>query len=36
MIAASGFQLLREDRFNIAIPFYEAEFIKPASMDHPQ
>jgi len=29
IIAESGFRLLREDRFNIGIPFYEAEYQKP-------
>lgn len=30
MLAKSGFQLLRQKRFSIVIPFYEAEYIKPA------
>lgn len=29
LLADSGFQLLREERFNIGLPFYEAEFIQP-------
>lgn len=29
MLAKSGFRLLREGRFNIGIPFYEAEYEKP-------
>ncbi len=29
MIINSGFRLLRENRFNIGLPFYEAEFEKP-------
>lgn len=28
ILANSGFRLIREDRFNIGIPFYEAEFEK--------
>ena len=29
LLAGSGFQLLREERFRIGIPFYEAEYIRP-------
>ena len=29
LLAASGFQLVREERFKIGIPFYEAEFRRP-------
>jgi [ribosomal protein S5]-alanine N-acetyltransferase len=31
LLAESGFQLIREDRFSIVIPFYEAEYLKPVS-----
>lgn len=31
LLGASGFQLLREERFNIGIPFYEAELIRPGT-----
>lgn len=30
MVTDSGFQLIREEYFSIGIPFYEAEYIKPA------
>jgi len=29
LLARSGFQLVREERFRISIPFYEAEYIRP-------
>ena len=29
LLAESGLQLVREDRFRIGIPFYEAEYIRP-------
>jgi SAM-dependent methyltransferase len=29
LLAGSGFQMTREERFRIGIPFYEAEFIRP-------
>ncbi len=29
LLAESGFQLIREERFKIGIPFYEAELIRP-------
>jgi SAM-dependent methyltransferase len=29
LLGRSGFQLVREERFKIGIPFYEAEFIRP-------
>lgn len=29
LLAASGFQLVREERFKIGLPFYEAEYIRP-------
>lgn len=29
LLAGSGFQLVREERFKISIPFYEAEYIRP-------
>ncbi|MBN2001602.1 class I SAM-dependent methyltransferase [candidate division KSB1 bacterium] len=33
LLMFSGFRLLREERFNIGIPFYEAEYEKPQSKD---
>jgi len=32
ILDGSGFQMIREDRFKIGIPFYEAEFIKPSTI----
>ena len=29
LLTSSGFQMVREERFRIGIPFYEAEFIRP-------
>lgn len=29
LLSGSGFQLLREERFKIGIPFYEAEYVRP-------
>ncbi len=29
LLAQSGFQLLREERFTVFLPFYEAEYVKP-------
>lgn len=29
LLNSSGFQMVREERFKIGIPFYEAEFIRP-------
>jgi ubiquinone/menaquinone biosynthesis C-methylase UbiE len=31
LLADSGFQLIREERFKIGIPFYEAEYIRPGT-----
>lgn len=33
MLAKSGFRLLREERFKIGIPFYEAEYVKPREVE---
>ena len=33
MLAKSGFRLLREERFKIGIPFYEAEYVKPRKVE---
>ena len=30
MLSESGFRMVREERFNIGIPFYEAEYEKPS------
>ena len=34
LISEAGFRLLREERFKIGIPFYEAEYEKPPGPEH--
>jgi len=31
LLAESGFELVREERFKVGLPFYEAEYVKPKS-----